>query len=77
MAKSGNSIVLTLVGMPIPASPLARLNLEPGYAARNQAWFDRLTKRNEALWPAERQAMLDAAQRAEDMRDKVIGRLIK
>jgi hypothetical protein len=77
MAKSRNSIVLTLVGMPIPASPLARLNLEPGYAARNQAWFDRLAKRNEAFWPAERQAMLEAAQRAENMCDTVIGRLTK
>jgi hypothetical protein len=56
---------------------LARVKTESGYAERNQAWLDGLAARTKAGWFDQRQAMLDAAQRAEDMRNRVIGRLTK
>lgn len=66
---------LTADGITAIQSALAPVKTEPGYAERNQAWLDGVAKRNEERWPTERQAMLEAAQRAENMRDKVIGRL--
>lgn len=58
-------------------SPIERLRTEPGYADRNQAWFDALAQRHRDGWQAQRQAMLAAAQRAEDMRNTVLLRLTK
>lgn len=72
-AASGQSL---RVGS-ILESPMDQLDTEPGYAERNQAWLDRQAKRNKERWPAERQAMLEVAQRAESMRDTVIERLTK
>ena len=56
-------------------SPLERLRIDPVASARAQAWLARLEVRKRQEWPAERQAMLVAAQLAESMRDSVIGRL--
>lgn len=61
----------------ISSEGLAAIKTEPGYAERNQAWLDRLAKRNEERWPVERRSMLEAAQRAEDMRNRVLLRLVK
>ncbi len=58
-------------------SPLERLRIDAMASARAQAWLARLEMRKRQEWPAERQAMLVAAQRAESMRDRVIGRLNK
>lgn len=43
---------------------------------RSQAWYDRMAERQRTGWSAERERLLRAAQRAEDMRDKAIGRLV-
>ncbi len=59
----------------ILASPIDRLDTEPGYAERNQAWLDGQAKRHREGWPARRQKIIDASQGAQDMRNKVIGRL--
>lgn len=66
---------LTADGITAIQSALAPVKTEPGYAERNQAWLDRRAKNHRDGWPAQRQAMLEAAQRAERMRDTVIGRL--
>jgi len=69
-------VVETLAGLMACDIP-AQFKAEPGYAERNQAWLDGQAKRHREGWPAQRQAMLEAAQRAESMRDTVIGRLTK
>ncbi len=45
---------------------------DPGYAERNQTWFDALSQHNKDGWPAERKRMLDSAQRAEVARDNML-----
>lgn len=73
----GASPVLSPDGIKAIEGALVSSRAEPGYAERNQSWLDRLAVRNKAGWPTERLAMLAAAQRAEDMRNKVIERLTK
>lgn len=58
-------------------SPLERLRIDPVASARAQAWLARLEVRRRQEWPALREQMLAAAQRAEDMRDKVLLRLVE
>lgn len=58
-------------------SPIERLRIDPVASARAQAWLARLEVRRRQDWPALREQMLAAAQRAEDMRNKVIERLTK
>ena len=75
--SGGMRPALTADGIRAIEGALALAKTEPGYAAQNQAWFDALAQRNKDGLPAEREAMLVAAQRAESMRDRVIGRLNK
>lgn len=74
-ALAGGTGVLTPDGIRAIEGALARVKTEPGYAERNQPWLDELARRHKEGTPAQRQAMLRAAQRAENMRDTVIGRL--
>lgn len=55
-------------------SPLERLP-KPDLVvqARLEVWHRRLQARSKASWPVFRQALLDAAQRAQDARSNVIG----
>ena len=76
-ALAGGTGVLTPDGIRAIEGALARVKTEPGYAERNQAWLDGVAKCNEERWPTVRQAMLEAAQRAESMRNTVIKRLTK
>jgi hypothetical protein len=57
--------------------PLERLWIDPVASAQAQAWLARLEARKRQEWPALRDQILVAAQRAESMRDTVIGRLNK
>ncbi len=58
-------------------SPIERLKVDPVASARAQVWLERLKVRQQQAWPALRDQMLAAAQRAEDMRDTVLLRLTK
>lgn len=58
-------------------SPLERLRIDPVVSVRAQAWLARFEARRRQEWPALREQMLAAAQRAEDMRDKVLLRLVE
>lgn len=59
------------------ASPVERLKTDPEASARAQAWQARFEARRRQEWPALRNQMLAAGQRAEGMRDTVLFRLIK
>lgn len=46
---------------------------DPATQARLEAWYRRIEARHRASWPALRRVLLTAAQRAQDVRNRVIG----